>query len=68
MYLLERHFVKDEFREKFMVAPGQIKNGSITITFISFLKIKSIVLVLVALQRPVIRVAADTKLVIIIAI
>lgn len=30
-----------------MATPGQIKNGSITITFISFLKIKSIVLVLV---------------------
>jgi hypothetical protein len=68
MYLLERHFVKDEFREKFMVAPGQIRNGSITITFISFLKIKSIVLVLVVLQRLVIRVTADIKLVIIIVI
>jgi hypothetical protein len=51
-----------------MVAPGQIKNGSITITFISFLKIKSIVLVLVVPQRHAIRVTADTKLVITIAI
>jgi hypothetical protein len=68
MYLLERHFVKDEFREKFMVAPGQIKIGSITITFISFLRIKSIVPVLVALQRLAIRVTADIKLVITIAI
>jgi hypothetical protein len=67
MYLLERHFVKDALPEKFTILGANL-NGSITITFISFLKIKSIVLVLVALQRLAIRVAADTKLVIIIAI
>jgi hypothetical protein len=67
MYLLERHFVKDASPEKFITL-GVSLNGSITITFISFLKIKSIVLVLVALLKLAIRVTADTKLVIIIVI
>jgi hypothetical protein len=67
MYLLERHFVKDALQERFTII-GVTLNGSITITFISFLKIKSIVLVLIALQKLAIRVTADTKLVITIAI
>jgi hypothetical protein len=67
MYLLERHFVKDALPEKFTIL-GVTLNGSITITFISFLKIKSIVLVLVALRKLAIRVTADIKLVIIIVI
>jgi hypothetical protein len=65
MYLLERHFVKDALQGRFTIG---IPSGSITITFISFLKIKSIVLVLVALQRLATRVTADTRLVITIAI
>jgi hypothetical protein len=65
MYLLERHFVKDALQGRFTVG---IPSGSITITFISFLRIKSIVLVLAVLQRLAIRVTADTSLVIIIAI
>jgi len=65
MYLLERHFVKDALQGRFTIG---IPNGSITITFISFLKIKSIAPVLVALQKLVIRVTADTRPVIIIAI
>jgi hypothetical protein len=65
MYLLERHFVKDALQGRFTIG---IPSGSITITFINFLRIKSIVLVLAVLQRPAIKVTADTSLVIIIAI
>jgi hypothetical protein len=67
MYLLERHFVKDALPEKFTIL-GVNLSGSITITFISFLKTKSIVLVLVVLQKLAIKATADTKLVITIAI
>ena len=50
MYLLERHFVKDALPEKFITL-GVNLNGSITITFINFLKIKSIALALTVLDK-----------------
>jgi hypothetical protein len=68
MFLLEKHSGNVVSPTAFIAIGTKMMIGSITITYINTLKIKSIVLVLPVRQKLVIRATADIRLVIIIVI